>query len=204
MCKIKFCGITQENDCKVLAKMLPDYLGFIFYSGSLRNVSPSKVRKFKTKQVLRVGVFVNEAPEVIKDIFYEAKLDIVQLHGEESPGYCESLGLPYWKVFKVKNSENDFSYIKEYQTNTIVLDTFSKDLKGGTGIAFEPFLIEEVKICTKKNIIVAGGVNINNIQDILKYKPFGVDINSGIEKMPGMKDSEKAKQIIEKIREFVE
>ncbi|MEI7942709.1 MAG: hypothetical protein WCH76_06030, partial [Candidatus Riflemargulisbacteria bacterium] len=192
---IKICGITSKQDFDALANLGVDYLGFIFYEKSLRYVSPSKVAGFINNRVTKVGVFVNETADRIREVYAEAKLDIVQLHGEESPEFCEELGLPFWKVIRVKDASS-LAIIDSFPKGTkFLLDSFVKDSYGGTGLSIPLELI--IKALEKtENIIVAGGIGLNNIEDILKLPFIEVDVNSSVELSPGNKDIVKCSEII--------
>ena len=199
--KIKFCGITQKQDFDKAVSLKTDFIGFIFYQKSPRYVTPETVTNFTTGELspLKVGVFVNEEADKVKEIFERCQLDIVQLHGEETPEYCTSLKLPYWKVIRMKN-ENSLSLMADYSTNTFLLDTFVKDLHGGTGKTFNLDFVSVKDIDQK--IILSGGINIKNLSTYLDKKPFALDISSGIESQPGIKDHHKMEQIIELIKKF--
>jgi phosphoribosylanthranilate isomerase len=199
MKKIKICGITKESDFLALSQLAVDYLGFIFYEKSPRYISPKTVANFHHPKIKKVGVFVNESSEKIKNIYKEANLDIVQLHGEETFDFCESLGVTYWKSIRVKNKES-LEIINSFDKNTIfLLDVFSETQYGGTGENIPKNLIEEALKKTK-NIILAGGISEHNIQRFFDKNILGFDINSSVELKPGIKNIEKCSTIINLVR----
>ena len=204
MVKIKICGITNISDYNNAVSSGADYTGFIFYKQSKRYINETEVRKIISEGCksnnLRVGVFVNEPIAEVQRIYEFCELDIVQLHGDETEEYCDELNLPYWKVIRIKD-ETSISLIEENNCNTILVDTYSKDQFGGTGIPIDRELVKK-SIRTGKNIIVAGGVSIQNVHHILKLNPFGVDINSSIEEKKGKKDILKMKEIINTIKGY--
>ncbi len=192
---IKICGITSINDFDALAALGVDYLGFIFYEKSPRYVAPHKVAEFKSNKVIKVGVFVNEDVDRIREIYKQAKIDIVQLHGDESPAFCKELGLPFWKVIRVKD-ESSLNIIDDFPEGTkFLLDTYSKDNYGGTGTSIPIELIEKAYIKTK-NIIVAGGIGLANVREVLKVPQIEIDVNSSVELSPGNKDIVKCSEIV--------
>lgn len=179
-----------------------DYTGFIFFEGSPRYVDPLLVKEMrcsgKGRTPQKVGVFVNEEPQKVSDIFHRAGLDLVQLHGEESPEYCSELGLPYWKVIRIRDHLS-LKQLGEMPGNTFLLDTYSKAIRGGTGRRFSLQLAREA-IDSGKNIIIAGGVSAANLEEILSLSPYGVDVSSSLEISPGRKCPVKMKQFFSKLK----
>lgn len=202
MVKIKICGITRGEDYNEALRLGVDFIGFIFYEKSPRRVDREAVAALiannDQKNNQKVGVFVNEKIETVHEIYRDTNLDIVQLHGDESPKYCQDLDLPYWKVIRVKD-ERSLDLIEQYDCEVILLDTFSEDLYGGTGTAFSRKVAAKA-IETGKKIVISGGVSLANIDSILELLPYGVDINSSIEDKPGEKNREKMEKIVAKIR----
>jgi len=202
--KIKFCGITKQSDYEYIVNSGANYTGFIFFEKSKRYISPKDAGSIivENSKNLRIGVFVNETSKNIKSIYKTANLDIVQLHGDETPEFCEELNLPYWKVFRVGNIK-DIKKFRKYNCNTILIDTYSKDKYGGTGKVIDYDLIklsiDKANILNKK-IIVAGGISIDNINKITKLSPFAVDVNSGVEIEAGIKDLNKVSEIMNYIK----
>lgn len=202
MVKIKICGLTREEDYKEALKLGVDFTGFIFYEKSPRHVNRDTaaliIANNPQKNSQKVGVFVNDKIETIHEIYRDTNLDIIQLHGDESPQYCQDLGLPYWKVIRVKD-EHSLDLIEKYDCEVVLLDTFSEDLYGGTGIAFSRKVAGKA-IETGKKIVISGGVSSTNIDGILELLPYAVDINSSIEDRPGEKNLEKMEEIVAKIK----
>ncbi|HEY9186734.1 MAG TPA: phosphoribosylanthranilate isomerase [Ignavibacteria bacterium] len=201
MVKIKICGITNIEDYNNALSLGVDFTGFIFYDRSRRTIKPEQVRKIKRNNIYshkRVGVFVNERIEIIREVYDLADLDIIQLHGDESPEYCQRLDLPYWKCIRIKNFDS-INLIQEYSTEKILIDTYSENLYGGTGKSIDLLLVKKA-LETEKEIIVAGGISYSNVKDIINLKPYAIDINSSIEKLPGKKDFNKMSELIKIIR----
>jgi phosphoribosylanthranilate isomerase len=203
MVKVKICGITDQAAYLAAINFNADYTGFIFYEKSTRFVTgenAGNVRVLNGKNPERVGVFVNEDMQRIREIYNLANLDIVQLHGDETPEFCEKLGLPFWKAIRMKDDDS-IAVIDDYNCDTILIDTYNKKQYGGTGKVIDLKLIE-LALKSNKKIIVAGGLSIDNIHEILKMNPYGVDISSSVELIPGKKDLQKMKQLFEIIQEF--
>jgi len=189
--KVKICGITNIEDALLCEKLGADALGFIFYNKSKRYLTPnsaSDIIKQLSPFTLKVGVFVNEASEIINSISKTAGLNIVQLHDDEKPQQLTEINLPIIKVFRV-NDDFDFSVLTEYKNCFYLLDNYSNDQYGGTGSTFNWDLIP--KHLTDK-IILSGGVSSSNIREIItEIKPYAVDVSSSLEEYPGKKNKNK-------------
>jgi phosphoribosylanthranilate isomerase len=206
--KIKICGITNAADCCAAVAVGADYIGFIFYPLSPRYVTAEKasgiirrVNREIPRPYSKVGVFVNESLRVITDIYQRVGLDIVQLHGDESPGYCRQLALPYWKALRIKDLRT-LEGLGRYDGEAVLLDTFVEGMYGGTGLAFSPDLAEEaIKIAEAGGVrvIISGGISIENIEILcrLPRPPYAVDVNSSLEESPGKKGREKIEGFFE-------
>lgn len=201
MVKIKICGITNRSDYRHALSLEVDYTGFIFYPPSPRYIEPetaSGMVRPEGSSAARVGVFVNEDIQRVHDIHQAARLDIVQLHGEESPDYCRRLGLPFWKAIRLAG-EASVAETEKYRGGVILLDSFHPGMYGGTGRMADLALVERC-IALGGRFIIAGGVSGECIGDLLRLSPFGVDINSAIEKRPGVKDHLKMERLVKRIK----
>ena len=200
--KVKICGITNLEDALLCQDLGADALGFIFYNKSKRFIPADKaaeISKNLSPFIMKVGVFVNESAETINRIVQEVKLNAVQLHGEEKPEFLKTIPLQVIKSFRINNGF-DFSILKTYQNAWYLLDTFSETEYGGTGKSFNWNIIPED---IRGNIILAGGVSSDNIEDIFyNIRPAAVDVSSSLEKEPGKKDIEKVKQFFKTINHF--
>lgn len=205
---IKVCGLRREEDIDYANKLLPDYVGFIF-AKSKREVSKScaKILSDKLKnEIKKVGIFVNEDPDTVLSVAEEVKLDVIQLHGDESNDYIKilrlklkekNINIEVWKAIRVKNSKS-LCEIKNLDVDGILLDTYSKEAYGGLGECFDWKIVSDIE--TEKKIILAGGLDETNIEEAKSIvKPDIIDVSSGIE-TEGFKDYEKMKKFIEKGR----
>ncbi len=200
--KIKICGITRLEDALLAADLGADALGFIF-TESPRQVVPEtagEIISLLPPFVNSVGVFVDEEQESVREIAAYCKLDLIQLHGNESSGYCKALDLKALKVIRVKD-EKSIESMASYRGTVqgFLLDTYVKGLPGGTGKTFNWELAKQAK--KYGPVILSGGLNPDNIcEAIEKVKPYGVDISSGVEASPGIKDPDKLKLLFSNIQ----
>ncbi len=202
MTKIKICGLRRMEDIEYVNEFLPDYIGFIF-ADSKRYVEPSCVKMLIEKlspEIKTVGVFVNEDINKISEISSMLNLDVIQLHGDENNDYILKLRneklREIWKAVSVKNSD-DLEKMSKIKADRILLDTYKKGERGGSGESFNWDILASVNC---KDIILAGGLNCGNIRNaIQEVRPYMVDVSSGAES-DGFKDREKIKKCIEAAR----
>jgi len=204
MVRVKVCGITNPEDAGLAVKLGVHALGFIFAS-SPRQISPERAKEIISGLppfVQIVGVFVNEDTFRIKEIARYCGLHLLQLHGDESPELCRKLFPKTIKAFRLKDEES-LEKIGSYQgsTRAILLDTYVKGKKGGTGRSFDWGLAIKAGEFNMP-VILSGGLNPENISEAVSMvRPFAVDINSGIEESPGKKDPDLMKELMKKIWE---
>jgi phosphoribosylanthranilate isomerase len=196
--RIKICGITRYEDARVAAGLGVDALGFIFSSQSPRYISPANAAEIIRRLppfVSKVGVFVDEDPQRLLEVIRISGIDTVQLHGSEPPQYCASVPLPVIKVFPVREdfSVNVFS---AYKTAGYLLDTWDPELKGGSGRRFD--WSAAVAACgVSDTVILSGGLGPSNIQEAIDtVRPYAVDVNSGVEISPGIKNPYKMREVV--------
>lgn len=208
MTKVKICGITNLEDALLSVKFGADALGFNFYPKSPRFVEAEKVRKIVEKlprEVLKVGVFVNESLEIIAKIAEIAKLDAIQLHGEETPEFCrevkEKTNLEIIKAFRVSPTFTPDVVLK-YEVDAILLDAYNPNEHGGTGETFDWKVAFKVKQIVQK-LYLAGGLDSKNVDfAIRRVQPFAVDSCSLLEKEKGKKDKFKTIHFIVAVNDF--
>jgi phosphoribosylanthranilate isomerase len=203
MVRIKVCGITNLEDALLAAELGADALGFIFYPPSPRKVAPEEARAIIAQLppfVTTVGVFVDEDAALVSTLAARLGLDWVQLHGQESPEYCRTLGRRVIKGFRIqdKSSLADMAVYRG-AAQALLLDTYKKGQAGGTGETFDWRLANEAKAYGP--IILAGGLTPYNVaQAIATAQPRAVDVASGVEVAPGKKDPEKLRKFFAAIR----
>ncbi|MDR3626032.1 MAG: phosphoribosylanthranilate isomerase [Ignavibacteriaceae bacterium] len=200
--KIKVCGITNLEDALLCESLGAGALGFIFYKGSKRYIEPEAaagIINSLSPFMVKVGVFVNENTNTINQIASSIKLNAVQLHGDESPEAIKYISLPAIKSFRVDDNF-DYEILKQYPGTYYLLDTYSKSGYGGTGKVFN---WENIPGEYKRKIILAGGVSIDNIEEVYtKIQPPAIDLSSSLESVPGKKDKEKVIGFFKKINEL--
>lgn len=202
MVRVKICGITNEDDAAAAINSGADALGFVFFKNSPRYISPEKatpiIRKLPSF-IPAVGVFVNETIEVMEKIAGIARLDIVQLHGEEAPEICE-ISRRVMKVIRVKSLDS-LALLNDYKNkvSAFLLDTYTPEALGGTGRIFNWDIAAEAKQFGK--IVLAGGLTPENVSEAVRHvKPYAVDVSSGVELSKGKKDHAKMRLFIERAK----
>ena len=203
--KIKICGIKKIETLKCCIQNNINYFGLIFYKKSPRYVSCENaldlINYSKNKNISSVGVFVNENIEYLNQIINKLNFNFVQLHGKENNEYINEIkknhNIKIIKVISVSTIE-DFKKIIEYPNSDLFLFDYKpskKELPGGNAKTFNWSLLRGIKI--EKPWFLSGGININNINDIKNYAiPYGIDVSSGVEEKPGIKNNKKIVSLI--------
>lgn len=197
MTKVKICGITNLEDASLSAKFGADALGFNFYQKSPRYIAPENAREIIEQlpaEILKVGVFVNESLEKIAEIAETAKLDALQLHGEETPEFAKELkaqtNLEIIKAFRV-SPEFKPEDVLQYEVEAILLDAYNPKEHGGTGETFDWEIAKKVQEIFPK-MYLAGGISTDNTATAIRIvKPFALDSCSCLESAKGKKDKVK-------------
>ena len=196
MIAVKICGITSLKDVEMAVNYSVSAIGMIFCPDSTRYVDPAELEQWIERipdSVKKVGVFVNEQIDTINNITRQLKLEFIQLHGDESPEFCNGIIRPVIKVFRV-GDDFDAIVLNEYDVHGFLFDTYKKGNPGGTGTRFNWDLIANLK--TETPIILSGGLTPENVLNgIEAVNPAAVDVNSGVESVPGVKDEEKIKEL---------
>ncbi|WP_346728988.1 phosphoribosylanthranilate isomerase [Lederbergia citrea] len=194
--KVKICGILTTEAAAAASEAGANMLGFVF-ADSKRRIAPEKageIIKQLPEHVKFAGVFVNETYENIIRIAETAKLDYIQLHGDESPEFCKRLPLPVIKAFSIKE-KTDLDKISDYDCAYYLLDSPGVKYRGGSGIPFDWSLLADLDI-PKEKIILAGGLDVENVVAAIKtVRPAVIDVSSGVE-TAGEKDLKKIKAFI--------
>jgi phosphoribosylanthranilate isomerase len=204
MTRVKVCGITGVEDALAALDAGADMLGFNFYARSPRYVTPAEARKVIGRLpdgVSCVGVFVNEpAPADVERVAREAGLGAVQLHGDETPGYCQSLrDLTTIKALRV-GADYNVESAAAYHTDAVLLDAYVAGERGGTGHTFDWALATLTRERVAR-LFLAGGLNPDNVASaVAAVRPYAVDVCSGVEISPGRKSAELMRRFVEEIR----
>jgi phosphoribosylanthranilate isomerase len=202
MTRVKICGNTNYEHARLAVDLGADYLGFIFAPSSKRVITVEKAAEILAKLPdfkNTVGVFCNQPKKEVEAIAERLRLKFLQFHGEETALYCGSFiqkGYEIIKTFHVKDAMS-LKRLDEYNVSAFLFDTFSQTEKGGTGVPFDWSVIED-KPYVHDKLFLAGGLNPSNVaQAIEKVRPFAVDVASGVESGPGIKDPELLRAFIE-------
>ena len=208
--RIKVCGMTKLEDALAAVAAGVDALGFIFHEKSPRHVDPETVRLIIEQLppfVNTVGVFVNRTCGEAEEIIRFCGLSCAQLHGQEPPDYCEQLAraaapcqiIKALRVGPQLHAEDVAPY--HAHVRAFLLDTYRKGQEGGTGQTFDWSLIPQLRL--QRNFILAGGLDVSNIRAAVEaVRPYGVDVNSGVESSPGCKDHALIRELVRALRQL--
>jgi phosphoribosylanthranilate isomerase len=201
---LKICGITRLEDALHAARHGADALGFVFWHESPRYIDPSRAAAIIAalpEGVMTVGVFVNESIDAIREVVAQTGISAVQLHGDESAEYATTLGWPVLRAISVDEAEET---CPAWPVNTTFLvDAVDRVQRGGTGRLAD--WNRAAALARTRRIVLAGGLTDANVAEaIVKVGPFGVDVSSGVEDEPGVKNSEKVARFLESARSAFE
>jgi phosphoribosylanthranilate isomerase len=195
------CGMMREEDIAHAAALGVDAVGLIFSPKSPRFISITQAKKLLAKLPLFVDVVAvldNPSSLLVDEIISELPVVWLQFHGDESPEFCAQFKKPYIKAMQVDTAAATYRYCETYhQASAILLDTPSSVVRGGTGQTFDWGLIPNN---LSKPFILAGGLNSSNVKAAMhRCSPYAVDVSSGIELSPGIKDHEKMNQFVDAV-----
>lgn len=199
--RVKICGLTRAEDALAACRYGADAVGLIFYPPSPRGVELATACDISGKLppfVTVVGVFVNPDRALLNRALSEAGIDVIQFHGDEDRGFCESFGKPYIKAVRVQPGVDLHRVARDFgSARALLLDSFETERRGGTGRAFDWSLIPRD---LEKPFILAGGLRPDNVAAaIAAVRPYAVDGNGGVESSPGVKDHQKIEAFIQEV-----
>jgi len=200
---IKICGITSAKDASLAVSFGANALGFIMYEKSPRYISPQEAKKILKElpgEIVPVMVFVNPSYEYVEDCLKLSTKIIPQFHGNETPEFCSSFNRNFIKAIPVsKKSDINNGFEKYTDSWMMLLDSYTQEEFGGTGNQFDWTYLKDKDY--DKSYLVAGGLNSNNVAEVLSITSCtGLDVSSGVESSPGKKDSMKIKEFIDLAR----
>lgn len=200
--RVKICGITRPEDALQAAELGADALGFVFYPKSPRFVEPTMAREIVRELppfVTSVGLFLDAEPEAIRAILADVALDMLQFHGDECPADCGGYGRPYLKAVPMAGAVDVTAYMNTYPDAAgFLLDSHAPGAAGGTGETFDWRVIPRK---LPRPVILAGGLNPDNVgQALHQSRVWGVDVSSGVEASPGIKDAVKMAAFIDEVK----
>ena len=199
---VKICGITRHDDAQTAARLGAQAIGFVFCAKSPRNIVAAtalEIARTLPPFVMTVGLFVNPSAGEVESVLKTLPLQLLQFHGEEAPEFCNGFGVPFIKAARVKAGLDLIQYARRYHAaRGLLLDAFVDGTHGGTGTAFDWNLIPSERPLP---VVLSGGLNSNNVGEaIRRVRPWAVDVSSGVETSPGIKDPQKIAAFIKEVR----
>jgi phosphoribosylanthranilate isomerase len=198
---IKICGLTREEDVKAAISSGADAIGFVF-TASPRRITAEKALHLSAgipAGVLRVGLFLNQDKSEIEQVLSSVALDVLQFHGIETEQDCAAYGLPWLKAVVMENAGSVSQAESDYPSAMgLLLDSHRAGKRGGSGKVFDWSLSAAVS----KPVWLAGGLNPDNVAAAIRVvRPYAVDVSSGVESAPGIKDAVRISQFIKAVRD---
>ena len=200
--RVKICGITRPEDAVEAANLGVDAIGLVFYEKSPRNVTAQQAKAICETLpgfVTVVSLFMNPDADQVKSVLKTCPIDLIQFHGKESAEFCESFDRPYIKAMGMADGSNLDDMSAEYEkARGLLLDSHATGAAGGTG---ETFNWDKIPQGYRQRIILAGGLKPDNVAEaIQKVKPYAVDLSSGVESAPGLKDATLMAQLMNEVK----
>ncbi len=195
---VKICGITRVDDARAAVDAGASAIGFIFWAGSPRRVSPAQARRVTRELppfVTTVGVFVNQSLDEIEQVAQAAGVSTVQLHGDEDRGFASRLSRPV-----IKAVSEQWQGLGDWPSNiTLLVDAHDPARRGGTGQKAD--WKAAAALAKERRIVLAGGLNAENVATaVAQVKPFGIDVSSGVETAPGLKDHGRIRALFQALQ----
>lgn len=211
MTRVKICGIKRPETLALLTELGVDYVGLVF-APSKRRVDARAAKELLESVVGHppvVGVFVNPTLEELKEVLAQAPLSVIQLHGQETPEFCQAVqerfSLPVWKALAVGGEADAIREMACYEgiVDAFLFDTYDPNQAGGTGKRFSWEQIPALRNqCSPLECVIAGGISCDNVSELVeRYHPGVIDVSSGVE-TDGEKDADKIKTLVERVRVY--
>lgn len=199
--RVKICGITRPQDAIAAAQAGADAIGLVFYPASPRAVEIEQAREIVTALppfVTVVGLFVDADEATIRQVLAALPLDVLQFHGDESPGACRRYARPYIKALRMREEADVLGAAREYHDAAgLLLDTYQAGVPGGTGDSFD---WRRVPAHLTTPVVLAGGLTPENVAEAVSTaRPYGVDVSGGVESQKGIKDAWKIRSFIAEV-----
>lgn len=200
--RVKICGITSTRDAKVAIDAGVDALGLVFYPPSSRYLDVAQANEIAAAAsafVTVVGLFLDASPDFVNAVISDVQLDLLQFHGTESQEFCSAFRLPYIKAVAMKSETSFHGLTASYpDAKGFLLDSHAAGEAGGTGKSFD---WSRVPTNPERPLILAGGLRPGNVRDaITSTLPYAIDLSSGVESAPGVKDRSKIEQLMSEVR----
>ena len=199
--RIKFCGMTRQQDVQSAIALGVDALGFVFVTNSARNIDIGHAKKIIADVppfVIKVGLFMNAQASEVNHVLNNVNLNLLQFHGDEEEEYCAQFELPYLKAVAMGTIDSVEGFANQYKSATgFILDSHSQGQMGGSG---KSFTWSDVPPKLEKPMILAGGLTPENVAEAIRIvRPYAVDVSSGIETSKGIKDLAKMEQFVKEV-----
>lgn len=196
--RVKICGITRPDDALAAARAGADAVGLVFYAKSPRAVTIAEaqaVARALPPFVTTVGLFVDAAPDDIREVLRSVPLDRLQFHGNERPDQCRVYGRPYVKAVRMRETTDLTAVARSYHDAAgLLVDTYVEGVPGGTGRAFD---WSHLPSSLGRPLILAGGLTPDNVAEaVSRVQPWAVDVSGGVESAPGVKDAARIEAFI--------
>ena len=200
--RIKFCGMTTQQDVQYAVDLAIDALGFVFVKESSRMLTIEQAEKLVNKIppfIVKVGLFMNTEAAYIQDVLNTVRLNLLQFHGNENEDFCKQFSLPYLKAVPMGTTASASDFCLNFPSAAgFVLDSHAMGQMGGSGKTFK---WSNIPKNLEKPIILAGGLTPNNVAEAVRVvRPYAVDVSSGIETSKGIKDLAKMEHFIKEVR----
>lgn len=200
--RIKFCGMTREQDVHRAVELGVHALGFVFVGESPRGLTPehaARLIKLMPPFIMSVGLFMDAVARDVEEVLRRTPLHLLQFHGSEDEGFCRQFGIPYLKAVPMGSTDSIAEFCNGFASASgFVLDSHASGEMGGTG---KTFAWREIPGSLGRPVLLAGGLTPENVaQAVREVQPYAVDVSSGIESAPGEKDAEKMKHFVAEAR----
>jgi len=199
---VKICGITRGDDALAAVGAGAGALGFIFWPGSPRFIDPFRARKIVSALppfITAVGVFVNQPLEYVNGVASLVRLGAVQLHGDETTGFASAITVPIIKAIPLA-AAGEAAVAEWPAATTLLLDVHDPVKRGGTGRTID--WTGAAAVAARRNVLLAGGLTPDNVADaVARVRPFGIDVSSGVERAPGIKDHQRLRALFEALHD---
>lgn len=203
--RIKFCGFTRPGDVRLACELGADAIGFVFAASSTRRVAPEEARAMRhalAPLVDAVALFMDNPVDEVREVVRQVRPSLLQFHGSEDDAYCRAFGVPYLKAIPMGGELADQhpSVLRSRYPSAagFLFDSHSKGAAGGSGKTFD---WSRIPVGVQKPFLLAGGLTPENVFDAIQATlPWGVDVSSGIESAPGLKDGDKMRKFVEEVR----
>ncbi len=202
--RIKFCGMTRPGDVRLAGELGVDAVGFIFANGSPRQVTPAAARQLRlamAPMVSAVALFRNNSAEEVREVVRQIRPGLLQFHGEEDDAFCRSFRVPYMKAIPMGGQASwDAPSLQQRWPNAaaFLFDSHGAGSTGGSGRAFD---WRRLPTGLHRPFVLAGGLDPDNVYDaVVATLPWAVDVASGIELSPGIKDGDRMRRFVAEVR----